>query len=347
MPPKKSKATKAKKEPEVALAQTEDEQIPKQEEERKEDKVDNAPVETETNGHDEAPAPAVDKPSTSKKRKADGKEDKQPTKASRRSVRGAKAEPSQLNLLNFLLSDKAADLCRPEDEIKELEQKKDLRTYSSTALSPFEELLCAIVLSRPISHRLGLRSIRTILNAPYNLTSPKAIKDIGPEKVHQAMLDARTQHKEKTASVIGLIADVVGERFGKNDSDTSLDKLRDEAGKDWDSERDLLQQSIKGLGKTGLDIFYRRVQWLWPEAYPFVDERTARGLEKLGLPKHPEKLVECLNEHWDKLDTSGLVNADKEAKKRRAFVVVCERASGSELEGKSELLLETAASSSS
>ncbi|PSK41885.1 hypothetical protein B9Z65_9271 [Elsinoe australis] len=283
--------------------------------------------------------------STNKKRKAE-ETTKEPSKASRRSERGAtKAQPSTQQMLSFLLSDKALELCRPDDEIKDLEERgNDIRTYSGSELSPFEELLCAIVLSRPISHRLGLRTIRTILNKPYNFNSPKAINAATPENRHQAMFDARTQHKDKTATQIGMVAQAISEKFGKNEEDVSLDKVRDEAGKGWDEERDLLQKEIKGLGKTGLDIFFRRVQWLWPEAYPFVDERTARGVEKLGLPKDPQKLVKAIEDSWGKLEKKRLPK-DKEQAKRRAFVVVCERATSADLEGKAEELMEAAASS--
>lgn len=278
----------------------------------------------------------------SKKRKVD----KPKIEGERKSGRSApKAQPSNEKLLNYLLSDAATDLCRPEDEAKDIESRgSDTKTYSSTALSPFEELMCAVVLSRPISHRLGLRTIRTILNAPYNFTDPQAITKAGTEKQQQALSDAKTQHKGKTAEQIGLIAEVIASKFGKNDTDTSLEKLREQAKKDWDTERDLLQENIKGLGKTGLDIFFRRVQWLWPESFPFVDDRTARGIEKLGLPKNPDELVKLLDQHWGKLETGSLAKGDKETKKRRAFVVICERATGADLEGKSEALLEAAVS---
>ena len=81
-----------------------------------------------------------------------------------------------------------------------------------------------------------------------------------------------------------------------------------------------------------------------PEAFPFVDERTARGIEKLGLPRNPDELYALLSEHWGKLDTSGIPKGgDKESAKRRAFVIVCERATGGDLEGKSEAVVEAAA----
>ncbi|GAB7337871.1 hypothetical protein MBLNU457_4265t1 [Dothideomycetes sp. NU457] len=330
-----------------ATAPAEEESKP--EEPKVEDAQEEAPAEnTEETPVEDAPDKENEKPkpaTKSKKRKAEDTQAGESAKASRRSTRGTgKAQPSQQQLLNFLLSNEAADMCRPEDEAKDLEGKgDDYKTYSSTALSPFEELLCAIVLSRPISHRLGLRTIRTILNSPYGFNSPKAIQGFTPEQRHQAMFDARTQHKEKTASQIGMVADVIANEFGKNAEDTSLEKVRTTAKKDWDEERTLLQSHIKGLGKTGLDIFFRRVQWAWPEAFPFFDERTARGIDKLGLPKNPDALVKVLNENWSKLNTSILPKGDKESLKRRAFVIICERATAADLEGNSEALIEAAA----
>ncbi|KAF2149423.1 hypothetical protein K461DRAFT_288010 [Myriangium duriaei CBS 260.36] len=324
---------------------TPEEASTKEEEKPAEPEATDAQVGASEEKADEAPQEPK-KQESNKKRKAPS-DSKEPTKASRRSIRGApKSQPTPAQILNFLLSDKALDLCRPEDELKDLEAGgKDIRTYSGSELSPFEELLCAIILSRPISHRLGLRTIRTILNKPYEFVSPKAISNASPDQRHQAMFDAKTQHKDKTATQIGMLAQVVKEKFSNSEDDTSLDKLRTEAGKDWDDERDLLQTNIKGLGKTGLDIFYRRVQWLWPEAFPFVDERTARGVEKLGLPKDAEKLAKLIDQNWSELDTSGLPKGNKDQSKRRVFVVVCERATGAELEGKVEALLEGAATS--
>jgi hypothetical protein len=305
--------------------------------------ADVAAKETKSNKRKEAAdTPTKQTAAVSKKRKADLP---LPREGERKSGRGAqKSQPSTEQLLNYLLSQDAAELCRPDDESDELKKQTDLKTYSSSALSPFEELVCAVVLSRPISHKLGLRAIRTILNDPYSFNTPKAIINAGKEKRHQALIDARSQHKEKTADQIGLVADVVAHKFAKDDSDTTLDRLRDQASKGWDMERDLLQENIKGVGKTGLDIFFRRVQWLWPEAFPYVDERSSRGIEKLNLPKNPDELARTLDRYWAKLDTSNLEKGDKETKKRRAFVVICERATSADLEGKSEAILEAAAS---
>ncbi|RMY77921.1 hypothetical protein D0863_01020 [Hortaea werneckii] len=286
----------------------------------------------------------ADAKSGEKRKKTDASDE--PAKAPRRSGRGApKAQPSKQQLLSFLLSDSASVLCRPDDETEDMKNRGDIRTYSTSVLTPFEELTCAVILSRPISHRLGLRTIRTILNPPYNFTSAKAVQDAGSEKHIQAVWDARTQHKEKTAGEIGMIADVVLEKFtAEGDKEgTRLEKVRTECNKDIEKERELLKSNIKGLGRTGLDIFFRRVQWQWDAGYPFVDGKSAQSLYKLGLPDEGEELHKLIEQHWEKLETKQLAGEDEKAKKRRAFVIVLERATGADLEGKSEAVVEAAA----
>lgn len=187
MPPKKSKASKAKaKDEEPPLAAEED---PK--EEAGEAKPEEAAPETSTEAQD-GPSARGDKKASNKRKKADTSDE--PQKAPRRSGRGAsKSQGSQQQILNFLLSPDATELCRPDDEIEDVKGRGDIQTYSSQGFNPFEELLCAVILSRPISHRLGLRTIRTILNEPYKFSTPQAVIDAGSEKTRQALWDAHTQ----------------------------------------------------------------------------------------------------------------------------------------------------------
>jgi hypothetical protein len=208
-------------------------------------------------------------------------------------------------------------------------------TYSSHLLSPFEELLCAVVLSRPIYHYLGLRTIRTILNKPYALRDPLAIKTAGPKKVLEALEAARTQHKGKTADEIALLAEVVS----NNDWHNDLLKLRAQSKNNVESEREVLRRSIKGLGKTGLENFYRRVQWQWDEAFPFVDARTQAAMERLGLPKRAEEIEKLVKSRWNDLNPEDGGGHDLETQKRRAFVVLLERAIGADLENNIDQVL--------
>lgn len=275
-----------------------------------------------------------------KKRKAPT-DNAAPSKAQRRSGR-AGSKPSREQLLNFLLSDEALDLTRPEDEREDIEKRGNIKTYSSAVLNPFEELLCAIILSRPISHRLGLRTIRTVLNDPYNFTSAKAIQEAGSDKQHQALWDARTQHKDKTAQQLGELAETVLEKFTSKD-DTQGKELGEARIGDVEKLRQKLKGAIKGLGVTGLDIFFRRVQWLWDDVFPYVDGRTMDSLRSFDLPYEPDELVDALDTHWKALDSKHLAGDDEAQKKRRAFVILLERVTGAHLEGKVELIIQHAA----
>jgi hypothetical protein len=155
------------------------------------------------------------------------------------------------------------------------------------------------------------------------------------------MFDAHTQHKEKTAKEILHIVDVVTEKFGGEDG-TTLEEVRKQCEYDIGKERDLLRSSIKGVGPTGLDIFFRRVQWLWTEAFPSMNERTKDAMAALGLPDDADELFEMIEGMWEDLDTDGLVGRDEDERERRVYVVVLERAVGPHLEKKNKTVLEEA-----
>ncbi|KAK5166921.1 uncharacterized protein LTR77_007650 [Saxophila tyrrhenica] len=289
--------------------------------------------------------PATNDETTSTKRKKDASSD-EPQKAPRRSGRGAlKSSPSHRQLLNYLLSNACEDLCRPDEEAKDIATRGSIKTYSGSVMNPFEELLSAAILSRPISHRLGLRTIRTVFNDPYNFNSAHAVQKAGHEKHLQAVYDARTQHKDKTAAEIGQIADTVLERFtSKGDTEgTELGKALSDSDGDVDAALDAIKSGIKGIGETGMKIFLRRVQWLWMGGFPYVDDRTQGSLKRLGLPEEAAKLEGLLKGNWSKLDAGNVAGKGEEARQRRAFVVVLERAIGADLEGKVDQVLEAAA----
>ena len=79
----------------------------------------------------------------------------------------------------------------------------------------------------------------------------------------------------KTAEELVLFAETLGEHLGNDANDVDLQKLRHEAGQDVDKERAALKAHIKGLAKTGIDIFTRRIQTRWEEFYPFADGKFA------------------------------------------------------------------------
>ena len=286
-----------------------------------------------------------------KKRTRPPNKRKQPPKTqregTRKSSRTTKSQPSQLQLLKYMLSYDCESLCRPEDEQKAPHSAKpsnDMVTYTSGVMSPFQELTCAVVLSRPISHMLGLRTIRTIFNAPYELTTAKKMAEAGNEKLHKVMWDARTQHKGKTADQLHYLADFILEYYaGDGDEDGSrLKKVTDRD--DVQAALDEIASGVKGMGPTASKIFRRRVQWLWPAAYPFIDDRSAKGLREMGLPDGEDDLRTFVEENWSDCqdDKYQLAGKDEDEKARRAFVIVLERATSATLEGKTDQIMQAA-----
>jgi hypothetical protein len=311
-------------------------------------------------GEDNKPAKKETKRKTPSS-KTDTKEP--PTKAPRRGRSGASSTVAPSKLITFLLSQEAAELVRSKDEGELLDSSPDSLSYTSNVpLPPFLELMSALLLSRPISHALGHRSIRTLMNPPWSYTTPKALlhpsnrrektpKDGEAAKlaadggggeparvVYMALEEARTQHKAKTASqLIGLAETCIAE-FCESDDDVGLLKLRkqvedtgDDAGKVLE---DLIKKNVKGMGQTGAEIFRRRLQGCagWEAVGPFVDARTRNVLERMGLSSDAEELFKQVEE----------ANVKREDGEWKTFITVMERAVEADLQGVVDEVMEKA-----
>jgi hypothetical protein len=93
--------------------------------------------------------------------------------------------------------------------------------------------------------------------------------------------------------------------------------------------RAMLKSEVHGLGPTGLDIFFRRVQHHWPSVYPFIDQRTADALGTFGLPGSKAEMKKLIDRE---------VCGKGKEQKRKAFVIVLERVLGAVLEKREEEL---------
>jgi hypothetical protein len=244
-----------------------------------------------------------------------------------------KATP--LQVLKYLLSDASLEICHPTLEPSDT----NLRTYAHL-LTPYEELLCAVILSQPLPHSLSLHTIRTLLNPPYEFRNPVAVKTSGSKKILEALESARSAYPETSGAYIAGLADAIANNEWHND----LSKLRALPKRASDSEREALRRKIKGLGKGGLDTFCRRVQWQWTEGYPGIDAQTQMTLGKLGLPRRAEGLEKMIEVRWGQVGFEDWsTEFDLEQRRRRAFVVVLERVIGADKEGKVEEVVDGAA----
>lgn len=150
------------------------------------------------------------------------------------------------------------------------------------------------------------------------------------------MWEARTQHKEKTASQLGDVVDGIRDLCGEEDSDKQLDHLEGlrHSLKDLKSPGEVQKAlvdkltTIKGIGPGVASIFLRRIQGDWEEVYPYADDRCLGSARKFGMIGEKEGAVEL---------------ADKVGKgDRRNFVRVLDTLIGIELEKKTDEAIEQA-----
>lgn len=81
-----------------------------------------------------------------------------------------------------------------------------------------------------------------------------------------------------------------------NDYGGKFDKLREVAGNEPGAERALLKK-FRGVGDGGVDIFFREVQLVWDEVFPFADKKALKAARLVGLREHPRALAElCGND---------------------------------------------------
>ncbi|WVR03825.1 hypothetical protein IAU60_000821 [Kwoniella sp. DSM 27419] len=179
--------------------------------------------------------------------------------------------------------------------------------YPHSPMTPFQILVCSLLLSKPLSHKLGIRTISTLLNPPFNFGTFEVLQDSSEERRREAMWKARTQHKEKTAVQLGDLADGVRGLNGEGEEDTLGGVKR--AIEDLDTADaqkrvgDMLK-SIKGIGPGGVGIFLRRVQKDWPEVFPYADDRCLAAARVFGLiteDEGAEQLAKVVDDDRGKL----------------------------------------------
>lgn len=215
-------------------------------------------------------------------------------------------------------------------------------SYPNSDLTAFQTLLCAILLSKPISHRLGLRTIETLLNKPYYFRSAKDLIDAGNKGRRAGLWEARTQHKEKTAVQLGSLAEGIVNLCGDStDAQDSLRPILDKAlsqvsdGNNSfevaEQVKNVLTKQVNGLGPGGVEIFLRRIQSQWGAVFPFADQRALNAAVKFDLISEKDfekgkehatqKLAEQVAEHVGFPLQDGKKDGDEEAECGRWWFV--------------------------
>lgn len=151
-------------------------------------------------------------------------------------------------------------------------------------------LVLSLLLSARISADIAVAAARELSKAGYR--TPQRMRDATwQQRVDALGRGHYRRYDERTATQLGELADTV-----LSDYRGDLRRLRDDSdGSDGSGDvtqhvhRDL--QRFKGIGPAGASIFCREVQGVWPSLAPYVDDLTADGAERLGLPRSAEELT--------------------------------------------------------
>lgn len=149
----------------------------------------------------------------------------------------------------------------------------------------FRWLCAALLMSARISHEAALQAARALSDAGW--TTAKHMADsTWDERVKVLNRSGYARYDESTARMLG---DTVALLLDEYDGD--LRKLREAAGRDPDAQRERLK-AFKGIGDVGADIFFRELQTVWSEHFPFLDDKARDAARRMGLPDAAGDLAE-------------------------------------------------------
>ncbi|WP_226577769.1 hypothetical protein [Acuticoccus sediminis] len=154
--------------------------------------------------------------------------------------------------------------------------------------SPLFRWLTACILSAsPIRHDQAARAARALADA--GLTTARKMADATWETRRKILNEnGYARFDERTASILGDAAQLIVDEYGGD-----LRRLREAAGHDPKDERARLK-SVKGVGDTAVDIFFREVQAIWDELYPFADDLALEAAKRHRMGRDAKALAETV-----------------------------------------------------
>lgn len=148
----------------------------------------------------------------------------------------------------------------------------------------FKLLVLANLLSARISSDIAMAAAKELFEAGGG-TARGMSKLTWQERVDALGRGHYVRYDESTSSRLGDMAEQVQDKYGGD-----LRRLPVEAERNVKHASKLLQE-FPGIGPTGVDIFCREAQAMWPWLRPYIDGQAVKGAERLGLPTDAKKLA--------------------------------------------------------
>ncbi|RYO91206.1 hypothetical protein DL764_008312 [Monosporascus ibericus] len=149
-------------------------------------------------------------------------------------------------------------------------------------------LLNAMLSSTRISHALAAKTVATVIKAGYHKLDVLK-KSTWEERTEVLTEGGYTHYREKTATMMGELAELIEDKY-----EGDLNSILKTAGEDRTKIRAELKR-IKGLGDVGIDIFFDTAQHVWPCLAPFLDPRSAKTAEAIGIGSDVQQLWDAVS----------------------------------------------------
>lgn len=140
----------------------------------------------------------------------------------------------------------------------------------------FQWLIASLLFSARISADIAQRAAKALFAEGWR-TPQKMAATSWKKRVTILNRSGYARYDESTSRYIGTSTQLLIDTYNGD-----LRRLRDAANRDPETERQLIKQ-FKGIGDVGCDIFFREVQLVWDELYPFADRKALDAADKLGL----------------------------------------------------------------
>lgn len=179
----------------------------------------------------------------------------------------------------------------------------DIDVQKNTPSVLFRWLCAALLMSARISHDKAIAAARALDDAGWT-TAEKMAESRWEDRVRVLNRAGYARYDESTARMLGDTAELLLDAYRGD-----LRELRDAAGKDPEQQRERLK-SFKGIGDVGADVFFRDIQTVWSEHYPFLDDKARSAARRLGLPDTADALAEEVGRARFARLATALVRAD-------------------------------------
>ncbi|MCP2335595.1 endonuclease [Actinomadura rupiterrae] len=171
----------------------------------------------------------------------------------------------------------------------------------------FKLLVLANLLSARIGSEIAMDAARELFEAGGG-TARGMARLTWQQRVDALGRGHYVRYDESTSTRLGEMADIVQDKYGGD-----LRRLPIEAERDTKRAAELLKE-FPGIGPTGVDIFCREAQQMWPWLRPYMDAQALKGAERLGLTTDPKRLADEVPDKELARFTSALVRVARDKK---------------------------------